>query len=232
MSRTRTFLAALFVCSTLGAAAGTPPVKEIPATSTLYNGSNPFFFSIRSDQPDPPSGTGIGIYLNSKTVRSVVAEDWILDTQPFKATPTRFVQIDFTDPISGTGPNGIPKPPFDMDLVHARFIAKCHERGFHMLDMRPTDPPKTCPLAVGLHNGYLIVMNSWNYLDTDDVWITCTGLGLNNKCNQWTIKPYSLDNSPTSRGKLIGPPTGTKPNDPGQDMGNFRFSFDIKISIP
>jgi hypothetical protein len=226
MSRTGVLLASLFLCLVLGGTAG-PPVREIPATSTLYNGSEPFLFSIRSDQ------TGIfGAYPNSGTVRSVVAEDWILDTQPFKATPTRSVWIDFTDPISGTGPNGIPQPPFAMDLVHARFIAKCHERGFHMLDMLRNEK-RNCPLAVGLHNGYLIVMNHVNYpLDTDDVWVTCTRLDLNNKCNQWTIKPYSLDISPTSRGKLIGPPTGTKPNDPGQDMGNFRFSFDIEISIP
>jgi len=100
-----------------------------------------------------------------------------------------------------------------------------------MLDMRK-DEKRTCPLAVGLHNGYLIVMNPQKQIGTQPVNITCTRVGSNSKCNKWTVEPYSLDISPTSIGKLFGPPTGTNPNDPQQDMGNFRFSFKIEISIP
>lgn len=207
----------------------TPPVKEIPATSTLSNAP----FNIQSDQ------VGLeGTYPNSQTVRSVVAEDWILDTQPsLKATPTRSVLIDFSDPVLGSGPSGSnPISPFpggvSFGMVHARFIAQCHENGVHVLDI-PFNTTATCPLAVALRNDYLIVMDPLRHGDTEPVKFTCIRPGTApNQCSEWAIAPYSLDTPGKSVGKLIGPPTGTKPNSPGQDMGNFRFSFSIKVSIP
>lgn len=184
MSRTGTLLASVFLCSALVAttAAQGKAVKDIPATSTIYD-STPAF-TIQSDQR--------GDYFNSKTVRSVVqtAGDWILDTQLSRTTPTRSVQIDFGDFVSGTGPNGSdPISPFSGTEFNARFIAKCHKYGVNMLDIgyRGTT---TCPLAVGLHNGYLIVMNPANVDGTEPVKFTCTGFGTN-RCTEWTVAPFS-----------------------------------------
>jgi hypothetical protein len=130
----------------------------------------------------------------------------------------------------GTGSNGIPNPPFTARLVRARFIVKCHEYGVNMLNI-PLGGTETCPLAVGLGKDYgsRIAMNTANFADTEPVSITCTRFGTN-QCSEWAIAPYSLDASPTSTGKLIK--AATNPKDPEQDMGNFRFSFSIKVSIP
>ena len=208
-----------------------PPVKEIPATSTLSNAP----FNIQSDQVGPE-----GTYPNSQTVRSVVAEDWILDTQPsLKVVPTRSVLIDFSDPVLGTGPGGSnPISPFpggvSFGMAHARFIAKCHENGVHVLDI-PVNTTATCPLAIALRfgNGYGIIMDPLRHADTEPVKFACTRPGTSpSQCSEWTISPFSLDTPGKSIGKLIGPPTGTGPNSLPQDMGNFRFSFSIKVSVP
>jgi len=236
MSTTRTLVASLFLCSALGGtiAAQGKAVKDLPALSTISDSkvstSGTTYFRVRSD--------GRGDYLDSASVRSVVqtAGDWILETQPFRATPTRSVLIDFGDPVLGTGPGGsTPISPFGVDvssaLVNARFIAKCHEYDVNMLDI-PPDATALCPLVVGLGNGYRIAMNWVNFPDTEPVKFTCTRFATN-QCSEWTVVPFSNpadDSLATSIGKLIK--AGTKPKDFEQDMGNFRFSFTMKVSIP
>ena len=229
MSKAKILLASLFLGSALVAttAAQGNAVKDIPATSTIFNSGvsasgTPYAFSIQSD--------GGGDYTNSQTVRSVVQTggDWILDTSPFKATPVRSVLIDFRD----SAPGGPPNPPFSVTTVHARFIVKCHLYNVNMLDMA-VGISDECPLAVSFQygvNSYRIAMNNVNFVDTDPVTITCKGVGTN-QCNEWTIAPYSRA---VILGKSIGKliKVATKPRETDQDMGNFYFSFSLKVSIP
>jgi hypothetical protein len=54
-----------------------------------------------------------------------------------------------------------------------------------------------------------------------------------NQCGEWDITPFSdplVNAPPTSIGKLVT--VATRPRDPELDLGNFRFSFNIKVSIP
>jgi len=227
MSRTSTVVASFCLALSLGgiAHAQGKAVKDIPATSAIGNCSGADFFSIRSDQPGCESGT----YPHSQTIRSVVqmAGDWILETQPFKATPTRSVFVDFSNPIPGTGPNGgDPVSPFTAALVRGRFISKCHEYDVNLLDI-PEDGTAICPLvlALGPEYGARIMMDWRRNPGTEPVRITCTRAAAG-QCSQWTIEPYSV----TSLGKSIK--ASTKPREPEQDWGNYRFSFRITVSIP
>ena len=231
MSRTATVVASFCLALALGGIAHTQgkAVKDIPATSAIDNCLGADFFSIRSDQ----TACGSGLYPHSESVRSVVqtAGDWILETQPFKATPTRSIFVDFSNPIPGTGPNGgDPVPPFTSALVRGRFISKCHEYDVNLLDI-PQDVTAICPLvlALGPDYGARIMMDWRRNPGTEPVRITCTWAAAG-RCSQWTIKPYSLDPLPTSLGKLIKASTG--PREPEQDLGSFRFSFRITVSIP
>jgi hypothetical protein len=221
MSITQVLLAAFLFSSALvttTAAQGKAP-KDIPATSTISD-LGESAFSIQSD--------GGGAYTNFQGVRSVVqtAGVWILETAPFKVTPVRSVLIDFSDSISGN-------PPFQTALVNARFIAQCHSTGYdiNMLDMA-VGMSDECPLAVRFEyggNSYRIGMNYVNFADTDPATISCTGVGTN-RCNEWTIAPYSGAVNGKNIGKLVK--IATRPRENDQDLGNFRFSFNIRVTTP
>ncbi|MEW5978891.1 MAG: hypothetical protein AB1898_24115 [Acidobacteriota bacterium] len=228
--------AQLLFCSVIGVTAGAQgrAIKDIPATSTLFNSGvsssgSEYAFRIQSDQAGPS-----GSYPNSQAVRSVVqtAGDWILETAPFKVTPVRSVLVDLGDPVSG-GNSGA--PPFGSALVNARFIAKCHMveyGGVNMLDI-PLGATATCPLAISFEfggNSFRIAMNWANFPDTEPVRISC-GRANASQCSQWAITPMNLAGDyPTSIGKLLK--LSAKPREPDQDLGNFRFSFSIGVSIP
>lgn len=219
----------LCLASTLGVSsmAQGKAVKNIPATSAVLD-----FIGV----PLNIQSDGMGNYPNSATVQSVVqtAGDWILDTQPFNGSATRSVLVDFGDPVAGTGPNsGAPIPPFVIPTsVHGRFIAKCHSAGYdvNMLNMTPGVPTE-CPLNLAFESegkSYRIVMNYVGYPDTDPVTITCDAAA--GQCKEWTITPYQSAASGKSVGKLLK--VATKPRESDQDLGSFRFSFRIKVSIP
>jgi len=237
MSRTKMLFVFLFLCSALVMTAAAQngkgtPLRSIPATSTI-EGFGIDTFPILRFQSDL-----LGSYLNSSTLGSVVQTegDWILDTT---GSTTRMVFIDFRDPVSGTGPNGIPQAPFSTGLRKARFITECHRTGY---DVNMLNIPvgtgdvnlTTYPLALRFDDGgntYRIAMNYVGFADTDPVTITCLGVGSTNQCNSWTIKPFrDAPNAGKNVGKLLK--LATKPRQTDQDLGNFYFSFEIGVTIP
>ncbi len=235
MCKTETLLASVFLCSALVAtvAAQGGAVKDIPATTRILVSA----FRIEGD------GQNQNAYSHSPSasVRSVVQThgDWILDlggSKRFQAT--RKVRIDFGDPVLFSDPNGhTPTGPSGALSVEvpARFIASCHRSGYdvNMLEMSPGSN-EICPLNIGFEysgSQYGIVMNDASlddfggYDDVDSVNIKCeSGMP---QCSSWTITPFQ---NGLSRGKLTK--AASKPNQPNQDLGEFYFSFDIKISIP
>lgn len=242
MLRKKMLFASLFLCSALVLpAAAKGAAKDKPATSTLLNQDAAYnFYRIRSD--------GNGDYKNLTNVVSIVQPngDWILDMTGSNAA--RSVFIDFGDYVSGTGPNGsIPIPPFTSNIVKARIIADCARGGYeqNMLTMS-TSTWQHCPLVVrfddNVGNSYRILMHnipppsSDGYSDTDPATVTCTG-AIGSQCNSWTIEPSATytnvnTNLPEKKnvGKLVK--IATKPHQSDQVVGNFYFSFDIRVTTP
>ena len=136
MKRKRIFITVLVAClSGLFSAiapnnAASQKVSDLLVTSTIKdyqdvtdsNGvPQRLWLQIRSDGADG--------YKNSRSVQSIIqgtAGDWVLDTN-FATSSTRSIFLDFSKPISGSGPNGGAPAPIHDRTGEGRIISKCHE---------------------------------------------------------------------------------------------------------
>jgi hypothetical protein len=181
---------------------------------------------------------GLGVYPNSKQVVSKIQAlgDWELDMFTTNNT-TRAVQLDLSEPIAGSGPNGgAPIVPFAApQKVRARLIAKCASYGVRMQDLL-NGQTVSCPLAVRFDYGgqaYRLVMNPDNFLDTRSIYVSCIRSDSTGKCNQWKLEPSELqgDGTRKSIAKLLKLTT-VKGKAVEENQGNFYLSFSITATTP
>jgi hypothetical protein len=222
----------LLMCVPISAAgpnSNVPVVVSIEDTEAAIAPS----LQIRSD--------GSGVYTNSSVLESIIQSggDWELNTNVRGAT--RRINLDFSQPIAGSGPNGSAPLPLPTGNYQARFIAKCHLYGNDMLALtagQTVDCPLMTSFTIG-EAGYHIQMNPRTgaavYPLTDFVSITCTGTGADTLCNQWKVEPSGTFPAPdgtwkkrnrahfykavTSKGKTIE-----------THLGDFYFSFQIQMT--
>lgn len=238
MLRKTMLFAYLFLCSALVMTAAAQKVKDKPATSTIKNqdGTNTDF-RIMSDS--------LGTYTNSTTVLSIIKGigDWELDTNYLKpgsntSGSTRYVRIDFSDPASPSPPNS---PSFATTniTVPAEFLVQCSQRNYnHNMLTMAVGPANsvTCPLylnfdyqgisyAVAMHNNIVL----GGYIDAEPVTITCTG-AIGSQCSSWTIEPTGLVAGGKNVGKLLE--IEGKNNSVSKVLGNYYFTFDIRVTTP
>jgi hypothetical protein len=184
---------------------------------------------------------GGGLYTNSRVLESVIQTggDWVLATNTKGST--RSVNLDFSQPVAGSGPGGGAPIPLPAGSYRARFIAKCHLYGTDLLTLAGGQTAD-CPLHAAFVIGdatYRIQMNPRTgaavYPLTDFANFTCTGTGSDTLCNQWKIEPNGtfvapdgtlkkrnrahLTKTVTSKGKNIE-----------TDLGDFYFSFQIQMT--
>jgi len=179
-----------------------------------------------------------GAYRNSSSLSSILQGylgDWELDMVNFTSSPQRKALIDLRDPVPGSGPNGgAPTAPFGYQLVRARFISKCHEFGGDMRTI-PNAGTIYCPLAVLFNdpNGvqYRLNMNSNHFPEVNNVQVTCLGVNVSGKCNQWKIEPTAFFNGERKNvAKLLK--LATSKQNPEKDLGDFYLSFVIHMTNP
>jgi hypothetical protein len=259
MPRQRILLAVLLACLTLpipamtqqhAAASQKPqPRSDLPVTSTITDyidvtddtgAVQRIFMQVRSD--------GAGGYTNSSEVESIIqgaSGDWYLTT----SSPTRHVFLDFSKPISATGPNGgAPVAPFSSALISARLVSKCHLYNNDMFTI-PFGSTVNCPLGILFSvsgNDYLLQMNpvtgEYVFPETDYVNVTCIGVAANSQCNNWTIVPNGFRGGCVTPGcsvkqnvarlnKMV-PIKGRSGSVTPVNQGDFYLSFSIGITNP
>jgi len=218
----------------------------VPISAAGPNSNVPVAVSIEDTEGDiAPSlqirSDGAGVYRNSSILESIIQSggDWELNTNVRGST--RRINLDFSQPVAGSGPGGSAPIPLPTGNYQARFISKCHLYGNDLLALA-SGQTVDCPLmtAFPLDDAtYQIQMNPRTgvavYPLTDFVSITCTGTGADTLCNQWKIEPSStfiaadgtlkkrnrahLYKTVTSKGKSIE-----------TDLGDFYFSFQIQMT--
>lgn len=219
---------------------GPKRTSDVPVTSTITDSINGISMQIQSD--------GAGPYTNTKYVESIVqgsAADWELDTN-YSTFSTRSVWLDFTKPVSGSGPNGQdPIAPFNSGLAKVRFISKCHLYNVSMFTI-PLGTTVNCPLATGFNYGgiqYRLHMNPLTGVDvnpeTDYVNITCNAVNSALQCINWTIEPNaskggcaSIDCSVKQNVARLSKMVTTKGKTTPVNQGNFYISFRIDLTNP
>jgi hypothetical protein len=255
MNRQRILLPFLLACFTLPIpsqqqpAASQKPTRrpDLPVTSTLTDYTDVtddtgalqrIWMQIRSD--------GMGSYTNSSDVESIIqgaSGDWYLT----EFTTARQILLDFSKPISGTGPNGgAPEAPFTTASIEARIVTKCDQYNVDLFNI-PAGTTVNCPLAVLFsHSGndYLLQMNPLTgYVapETDYVNITCNGAA-NSQCNNWTIVPNGVNGGcltadcsvrqNVARLNRMVPVRGKSGSVTPVNQGDFYLAFSIRLTNP
>ena len=176
-------------------------------------------------------------YPNSKTINSLFqgSGNWELDML-LTSNTARTVKLDLSEAIPGTGPGGgAPIAPFvGAQNVRARFITLCNS-GNRLQDLT-NGQTVTYPLALSFDSGgqrYRIAMNNSNFIETNNIRISCTGVDSANKCNRWKFEPFALqpDGNVKSIGKLLRVTT-VKGKTVEDDRGDFYLSFSITATNP
>jgi hypothetical protein len=251
----KSLIAVLTICFTLAITALAQNNSDVLVTSTITDsvavGGSPVFMQIRSD--------GQGAYQSIKNKKNYVVKsiiqgigDWELDTGIFVTSPTRRVFLDFSNPVSGTGPgpNGAPTPPFNSALVRARFLCQASRYGHSMFTIQNGETV-SAPLIIGFDDPlsgarYRIHMTPddgsvFPYLDTDYIDITCTGVEQDGECNRWEMRPNGAKGGCASgdapctvkqnRIKLVKVVT-SKGKTTEINQGDFYMAFSIDITRP
>ena len=215
----------------------------VPISAAGPNRNVPVVVSIEDTEGDiAPSlqirSDGAGVYRNSSVLESIIQSggDWELNTNVRGST--RRINLDFSQPVAGSGPGGSAPIPLPTGNYQARFIAKCHLYGNDLLALAGGQTVD-CPLMTSFVLGdatYHIQMNPRTgaavYPLTDFVSVTCMGTGADTLCNEWKIEPSGTFVAPdgtlkkrnrahfyktvTSKGKTIE-----------TDLGDFYFSFQM-----
>lgn len=214
--------------------------SDVPVTSTIADVINSTPMQIQSD--------GAGGYVNSRYVQSIVqgaAADWELDTN-YSTSSTRNVWLDFSKPVSGSGPNGgAPVAPFAAGLAKVRFISKCHLYNVNMFTI-PTGSTVNCPLTTGFNYGgyqYRLQMNPTIGADvnpeTDYVNITCSAANASSQCIDWLIEPNgskggcaTLDCSVRQNIARLSKFVTSKGKTTEFNQGDFYVAFSIHLTNP
>ena len=226
-----------------------PGSTDAPVTATVADhldvidstgATQQLWMQIRSD--------GAGVYKNTKDVQSIVqgVGDWVLDTN-FTKYSTRSIFVDFSKPITGSGPNGgNPTPPFTSAVVKARIISKCHETNNDYFNI-PTGQTVVCPMVAGFYVGadFYRIHNTpggdvvFPYTETDFVNVTCNGVGANLQCNQWRVEPNgtkggcaTADCSVKQNVIRLVQVVTVKGKTTEINQGDFYMSFSITITNP
>ena len=209
--------------------------RNVVVTSTIS--SDPTF-QIKSD--------GLGVYKNSSTLESDIQSifgDWVLDSYTLK-NGTRTVSLDFSRPVSGTGPNGGDAVTIPSGLYKFHMIAKCHLAGNSFLTIAPGQTVQ-CPLHLGdIFVGgqqYGVTMNP-GVTSSDETWpetnyanVKCNSTA--GSCASWTLTPSATaaDGSLGNVAALIKyVSSGTKGNTTSTPVkqGDFYMSFRIDVTNP
>ena len=209
---------------------GMPPLRGLIVTSLIADADATIapILRVQSD--------GQAAYPNSKTIASQFqpSGNWELDMLT-TSNNTRTVKLDLSEAIPGTGPNGgAPIAPFTgVQNVEARFITLCTSIRLQDLTNGQTT---ACPMAISFdYSGrrYRFAMNNSNFIETNDIRISCTGVDSTNKCNRWKFVPFALqpDGSVKSIGKLLRVTT-VKGKTVEEDQGDFYMSFSITATSP
>jgi hypothetical protein len=211
-------------------AIGMPPLRSLIVTSSIADADATIapILRVQSD--------GQTAYPNSKTLASQFqgSGNWELDMLTTSNT-TRTVKLDLSEAIPGTGPSGgAPVAPFaGAQNVEARFITLCTSIRLQDLTNGQTT---ACPMAIRFDYGgqsYRFAMNNSNFIETNNIRISCTGVDSLNKCNRWKFEPFALqpDGSIKSIGKLLRITT-VKGKTVEEDRGDFYLSFSITATNP
>jgi hypothetical protein len=219
-------LISVLVLSGFSLGAGRLP-RDLPVISILEGnlpeGNLPGDYRILSD--------GQGPYLNgSGGVESILQGigDWVLDTQGNDST--RMVFVDLTDQAREV--NGATLP-FETGLVFGRFIAQSASGPVPIRFMTGLNSQIVSPLVFAFGHEterYRIVMNSHNFLQTDDVLVKCTGVSGSGQCNASVIEPsVTHEGELKNKAQLLGIST-KKGKIVETDLGDFYLSFRITIT--
>lgn len=209
---------------------GMPPLRGLIVTSFVADVDATIapILRVQSD--------GQTAYPNSKTIASQFQSsgNWELDML-LTSNTTRTVKLDLSEAIPGTGPGGgAPMAPFaDAQNVRARFITLC--TSIRLQDFT-NGQTTACPMAISFDYGgqrYRFAMNNSNFIETNNIRISCTGVDSANKCNRWKFEPFALqpDGGVKSIGKLLRITT-VKGKTVEEDRGDFYLSFSITATNP
>lgn len=218
-----------FTMTTVGVAQKGKGNSDVPVTALVHN-ADPDVAPSLQIQSDGAA------YATSSTVKSNITATgvWALDLRD----SARRVSIEFSDPVSGSGPNGGDPVAPASGLYDAWLYSSCNHFGNNPVTM-VQGQTVSCPMAVVfLANGkdYILHMNGNGQPETDPVNFTClSGSSGNSTCGQWHIRPSGTfvapDGTPglrnvarlsyrtTSRGQTIVTP-----------QGNFYLSFSIVLT--
>lgn len=233
---------------------------DVPVTSTIrdfVDWTDPSGTTQRIQMQVQSDGGGVyttipGTKRNTFRVRSVIDGfgDWVLDTGLDVTSPARKAFLDFSHPIAGSGPGGgAPTPPFATALVQPKLTCACSLYGISMLSIAGGQTV-ACPMRIGFYypiggsTQYRIHMTPdpgviFQYPETDNASVTCSGVDANSQCNQWRIEPDGL------KGGCLTPDCSVKQNvvklvkfvivkgKPTEvNLGDFHMTFAIDASNP
>ena len=179
---------------------------------------------------------GLGDYLNSRDIQSVIQSggDWVLATNT--RTSTRAVYLDFSQPVPFTGPNGGPPIPLPNGVYQARFITKCHVYGTDLLDLIDGQVIP-CPMTISFDTtgaSYRIQMNPGPgtivYPETNYVNVTCVGPVPVSPCSEWIIEPTGISGSNKGNVARLTKIVTSKGKTTESEQGDFFFSFLIHLT--
>lgn len=146
---------------------------------------------------------GGGAYKNSTSLISVIQGngfgDWELDSFNPKNS-TRTVDLEFSRPIAGSGPNGGDPIAIPSGKYKVHMISKCHLYGNSFFTIAPGQTV-ACPLHIGgVYVGtqeYSVQMNP-SLSSADTAWtetnyanVSCTSTA--GSCSSWTLTPSGTD---------------------------------------
>ncbi|HSB11728.1 MAG TPA: hypothetical protein VLM38_19725 [Blastocatellia bacterium] len=240
----------IFVVLSFAVLAGITDVTPVTTTIRDYvDVGDPYPLSTKRI-PMQIQSDGNATYTNSSTLRSVIinAGGWDFDTGfTYIRRPTRRVYLDFSQPISKTGPGGTdPVPPFTTAFVRPWFSSKCYYNGVEMLAMGAGEIV-TCGLTGNFANPadgveYRIIMNpgcpafSDGCPETNATTVTCTGVDGNGNCNIWTIEPsgpcVTADCSLRKNVIRLAKIATVKGKSVATNLGDFYMSFAIEVTNP
>lgn len=249
--------AVLLIAGTLAACMGNEPVTsplDLPVKVSSANGDTPVTAIIADAAPGTaPSlqirSDGLGNYQNASTLTSVIQSvgAWVLDSRNPR-NGSRRLFLEFSQPITGSGPGGGAPIAVPSGLYLVRAISKCNLLGSSLLTLAP-GASMPCPLHVGFDYGggsYALQMNpgasagdpEGNAPETEYATITCTSpLSGSGPCVQWVITPSGTftagDGSVGQRNvaRLLKYVT-SKGKTVATNQGDFYLSFRITVSNP
>ena len=232
---------ALLICAGLSVApqAQNPGSSDTPVTSIIsdYDSGVAPALQIQSDK--------LGAYTNSKTLTSVIGSNgvWYLDSLNPKGA-TRTVSLQFTQPITGTGPNGGPPVAPASGYYKVFMYTSCnHPNYLSSLLTLPAGQTMPCPMAAQFDAGgtrYYLHMNdrAVDFPQTNHVNITCIyPTSGTSACSQWLIRPSASYVAPdgTTQLRNVANLSYAK-NVKGQTIwvkqGDFYISFSIIVTNP